>query len=133
MQRYRAVLTSFAITLKDTDPIAVLTLHKIVPVVSLANRQYTYTNKFITSPTRLPTSIAQLQNYFYCSKPQKMEGTVFANVLIRHNKEIADIMLDINEGIDQNNLKIGKQEVQHPDVVKLGYILYLTPKIDVQE
>ena len=42
-------------------------------------------------------------------------------------------MSDIKERMEQYNLKIGQQRVQHPTVIKLGYILYLTPKIDVQE
>ena len=77
-------------------------------------------------------TLAQLQNYLFCGRPQKMGVTVFTNVLIGHDEDIKDIMLEIKECMEQYNLKIGKQRVQHPEVIKLGYILYLTPKIDLQ-
>ena len=130
--KYRTVLASFVTAMRDADPMAVLTPYEIVPVQDPESGRHTHNDRFIETPARLPTSITQLQKYFFRGRPQKLGGTVFTNVLIGHDEDIKDIMLDIKECMEQYNLKIGQQRVQHPEVIKLGYILYLTPKIDLQ-
>ena len=130
--KYRTVLASFVTAMRDADPMAVLTPYEIVPAQDPESGHHTHNDRFIETPARLPTSITQLQKYFFRGRPQKLGGTVFTNVLIGHDEDIKDIMLDIKECMEQYNLKIGQQRVQHPEVIKLGYILYLTPKIDLQ-
>ena len=41
------------------------------------------------------------------------------------------MIIDMKDGMEAFNTKIGKQRVQHHDVVKLGYIMFLTPKIEL--
>ena len=53
------------------------------------------------------------------------------NCLILHTEVIEDIILDVKEGMQSYNAKIGKQRVQHHDVAKLGYIMFLTTKSDI--
>ena len=73
--------------------------------------------------------MTQLQKYFPKGKPKRGGGTVFTNFLILHDKEVNDIVIDMKDGIETFNAKIGKQRVQHYDVAKLGYIMFLTLKI----
>ena len=53
------------------------------------------------------------------------------NCLILHTEVIEDIILDVKEGMQSCNVKIGKQRVQHHDIAKLGCIMFLTTKADV--
>ena len=73
----------------------------------------------------------QLQKYFLKGKPKRGGGTVFTNFLLLHDEEIEDMIIDMKDGMEAFNTKIGKQRVQHHDVVKLGYIMFLTPKIEL--
>ena len=108
MEKHRTILTSFVKAMREADPMAVLTPCEIVPVEDLEDGRYTHHDRFIETPARLPTSITQLQKYFFRGRPPKMGGTVFTNVLIGHDEEITDIMSDIKERIEQYNLRIGK-------------------------
>ena len=56
---------------------------------------------------------------------------VFTNFLLLHDEEIDDMIIDMKDGMEAFNTKIGKQRVQHHDVVKLGYIMFLMPKIEL--
>ena len=75
--------------------------------------------------------MTQLQKYFPKGKPKRGGGTVFTNFLLLHDEEIDDMIIDMKDGMEAFNPKIGKQRVQHHDVVKLGYIMFLTPKIEL--
>ena len=41
------------------------------------------------------------------------------------------MILDVKDGLEACNARIGKQRVQYHDVEKLGYIMCLTMKVDV--
>jgi len=41
------------------------------------------------------------------------------------------MIIDIKDGIEAVNAKIGKQRVQYYDEAKLGYIMFLMPKIEI--
>ena len=41
------------------------------------------------------------------------------------------MIIDLKDSLQSYNTKIGKQCIQYHDIAKLGYILYLTPKIDI--
>ena len=77
--------------------------------------------------------MTQLQKYFPKDNPKCRGGTVFINFLILHNEEVDNMIIDMKDGIEAFNAKIGKQRVQHYDIAKLGYIMFLTPKIELSQ
>ena len=75
--------------------------------------------------------MTQLQKYFLKGKPKHGGSTVFTNFLILYDKEVDDMIIDMKDGMEAFNIKIDKQRVQHYDVAKLGYIIFLIPKIEL--
>ena len=83
--------------------------------------------------TKIPRSVTQLQKYFPKGKPKHRGGTVFTNFLILHDEEVDDVIIDMKDGMEAFNVKIGKQRVQYYDVAKLGCIMFLMPKIEISQ
>ena len=81
--------------------------------------------------SKIPRSITQLHKYFPKGKPKRGGGTIFTNCLILYNEEIDDIILDLKDGTNSYNPRIGKQRVQHHNVAKLGYMICLTTKAEI--
>ena len=51
-------------------------------------------------------------------------------MLILHNENIEDMMLDMKDSVIACDPKIGKQRIQHYNVAKLGYVMCLLTKIE---
>ena len=128
--RYRTVLSKLFSSMKSADPNAV-----IIPYESSPDCEESFIHcprsTCIDNLTKIPRSVTQLQKYFPRGKPKRGGGTVFTNFLLLHDEEIEDMIIDMKDGMEAFNTKIGKQRVQHHDVVKLGYIMFLTPKIEL--
>ena len=58
---------------------------------------------------------------------------MFTNMLIVHDKEIKNTISNAKYSLERYKIRIGVQHMQHPKVVKIGYILFLTPKVDITE
>jgi hypothetical protein len=54
-------------------------------------------------------------------------------MLIVHDKEIKNTISNAKYSLERYKIKIGVQHMQHPKVVKIGYILFLIPKADIIE
>ena len=78
-------------------------------------------------------SAIQIQKYFPKDRPKKGGRLVFTNVLIAYNEEIEDITSDVKYSLDRYKIRIGVQCIQYSEVVKIGYILFLIPKVDITE
>ena len=75
-------------------------------------------------------SIAHVQKFFLKSQPKRGGATVFTNMLILHNENIEDMMLDMKDSVIACDPKIGMQRIQHYNVAKLGYVMCLLTKIE---
>ena len=53
-------------------------------------------------------SIKQLQKHFPKGKPKWESRTVFTNLLLLHDEEIDDMILDIKDSMQECNPKLGK-------------------------
>ena len=53
---------------------------------------------------------------------------MFTNRLIAYNKDTEKMIDDLKIGLERCNGKIGKQRIQHHEVVKIGYIMKLLTK-----
>ena len=131
---HRLVLTKLFTSLKNADPEAVILPHE--PVLERSTEEEAPMilcdwNNCIDQIAKIPRSITQLHKYFPRGKPKKGGGTICTNCLILHDEEIDDIILDLKEGMNSSNPKIGKQRVQHHDVAKLGYLMCLTTKVEI--
>ena len=132
--RYRSVLAKLFTTLKTADPDAVILPYEAKPkILTEAEARVITCERImcIDQVPKIPRSITQLHKYFPKGKPKRGGGTIFTNCLILHNEDIDDIILDLKEGINSYNPRIGRQRVQHHDVVKLGYMMCLTTKIEL--
>lgn len=78
-----------------------------------------------------PTFHCTTAKNFLRGKPKKSGGTVCTNLIILHDEEIADIIIDMKDSIKAFNPKIGKHRIQHCDAVKLGYIMCLATKAEI--
>ena len=74
-----------------------------------------------------------MQKYFSKGRSKKGKGLVFTNVLIAHDKEIEDIMSNAKYSLERHKTRIGVQCMQHHEVVKIGYILFLILKAGIIE
>ena len=132
--RCRSVLTKLFTSMKLADPAAVMLPHE--PVLERSTEEEVTVimcerNKCIDQIAKTPRSITQLHKHFPKGKPKRGGGTIFTNCLILHDEEIDDIILDLKEGVNSSNPRIGKQRVQHHDVAKLGYVMCLTTKVEI--
>ena len=89
--------------------------------------------KFIASVEGVPELVIQMQKYFPKDRPKRGDRLVFANVLLVHNEEIEEIIRDAKYSLERYKIMIGVQCMQHLEVVKIGYILFLMPKVDISE
>lgn len=132
--RHRLVLAKLFTTLKTADPDAVILPYEVKPKILTEEEARVITCErimCIDQVPKIPRSITQLHKYFPKGKPKRSGGTIFTNCLILHNEDIDDIILDLKEGINSYNPRIGRQRVQHHDVVKLGHMMCLTTKIEL--
>ena len=74
-----------------------------------------------------------MQKYFLKCRQKKGGRLVFTNMLIAHYEEIEEIIRDMKYSLEKHKIRIGVQCIQHPKVVKIGYILFLIPKVDIVE
>ena len=42
-------------------------------------------------------------------------------------------MSNVKYSLERYKIRIGVQYIQHSEVVKIGYILFLAPKVDIME
>ena len=49
-----------------------------------------------------------MQKFFPKGKPKRGGGTVYANCLILHNEQIEDMIMDMKDGLETQNPRIGK-------------------------
>jgi hypothetical protein len=128
--RYRIVLSRLFSSMKSTNPNVV-----IIPYESLPDHMdgliHCPWSICIDHLTKIPRSVTQLQKYFPKGKLKHGDGMVFTNFLILYDEEVDDMIIDMKDGMEAFNTKIGKQRVQYYDVAKLGYIMFLTPKIEL--
>ena len=130
VEKYRLVLTKLLTTIRQADPTAVIVQYETLPKYSGREKEVS-ANLCIDHPRKMPRSITQLQKFFPKGRPKRGGGTVFTNILLLHNENIEDIILDMKDGMTSYNPKIGKQRIQHYNVTKLGYIMCLVTKIEL--
>ena len=130
VEKYRIVLTKLLTTIRQADPTAVIMQYETLPKYSGREKEVS-ANLCIDHPRKMPRSITQLQKFFPKGRPKRGGGTVFTNILLLHNENIEDIILDMKDGMTSYNPKIGKQRIQHYNVTKLGYIMCLVTKIEL--
>ena len=56
---------------------------------------------------------------------------MFTNLLLLYDEKIEDIILDMKDGVEAHNPRIGKKRIQHYNVAKLGYIMCSLIKIEI--
>ena len=131
VERYRIIVTKLLSEIRQADPEAVLVQYEATPKYEGTEIEID-ANLRIDHPNKMPRSITQLQKYFPKSKPKKGGGTVCTNILILHSEDIEDMIMDMKDGLEARNPRIGKQRIQHYDVTKLGYIMCLLTKIETK-
>ena len=129
VERYRIVLTRLLSAIRQADPTAVLVQYETKPKYSGKQKEVS-ADLCIDHPRKMPRSITQLQKFFPKGRPKRGGGTVFTNILLLHNENIEDMILDMKDSLAAYNPKIGKQRIQHYNVAKLGYIMCLLTKIE---
>ena len=72
-----------------------------------------------------------MQKYFPKGRPKRGGGKVFTNFLLLHDEKVEYMIIDMKDSMQSFNTKMGKQRVQHHDVVKLGCIVLLTTKLEI--
>ena len=75
----------------------------------------------------------QMQKYYPKGRPKREGKLVFTNVLLVYDKEIEEIIKDVKYSLERCKIRIGVQCIQYPEVMKIGYILFLTSKVDIVE
>ena len=129
VERYRIVVTRLLSAIRQADPTAVLVQYETQPKYSGKEKEVS-ADLCIDHPRKMPRSITQLQKFFPKGRPKRGGGTVFTNILVLHNELIEDMIMDMKDGLAAYNPRIGKQRIQHYNVVKLGYIMCLLTKIE---
>ena len=74
-----------------------------------------------------------MQKYYPKGRPKREGRLVFTNVLLVYNEEIEEIIKDVKYSLERYKIRIGVQCIQYPEVMKIGYILFLTSKVDIVE
>ena len=129
-ERYRIVLTRLLSAIKLTDPNAVIMPYEAEPECS-NNKNHYLKKSCVDQPGNIPRSITQLQKFFTRGKPKKGGGTVHTSLFLLHDEVIADMIIDMKDGMEAFNPKISMQRIQHHDATKLGYAMCLTTKIEM--
>ena len=58
-------------------------------------------------------------------------GVIFTNCLLLHNEEKRVVILKMRFSLMSPNSWIGMQRMQHHEVVRIGYIMFLVTGIDI--
>ena len=74
-----------------------------------------------------------MQKYYPKGRPKREGRLVFTNVLLVYDEEIEEIIKDVKYSLERCKIRIGVQCIQYPEVMKIGYILFLTSKVGIVE
>ena len=71
--------------------------------------------------------------FFHRGKPKNDGNRVHTNIRILHAECIQSIISDLRYELETEEITLELQQVQHYDVIKIGYILEMMDKINLQE
>ena len=107
MERCHIIVTKLLSEIRLADPTAVLVQCETTPKYVGAEKEVD-ANLCIDHPRKMLRSITQLQKFFPKGKPKRGGGTVYANFLILCNEQIEDMIMDMKDGLETCNPRIGK-------------------------
>ena len=107
VERHRIIVTKLLSEIRLADPTAVLVQCETMPKY-VGTEKEVDANLCIDHPRKMPRLITQLQKFFPKGKPKRGGGTVYANCLILHNEQIEDMIMDMKDGLETQNPRIGK-------------------------
>ena len=71
--------------------------------------------------------------YFYWGKTRSKGSNVFTNFHILHAEDTHDITGDLKHELKMEEMNLGLQRMQNNGVVKVGHVLGMIDKINLQE
>ena len=107
-ERHRIAVTRLFSAIRQADPTAVLVQHETKPKTSGKEKEVS-ADLCIDHPRKMPRLITQLQKFFPKGQPKRGGDTVFTNILILHNEEIEDMIMDVKDGLSARNPRIGNR------------------------
>ena len=119
-ERHRLILRKSFLSIKLVDLQAVIIPYKTDIESNL--RKWFSQGICIDQQGKIPRSITQLQKHFLKGKPKRGGRTALTNLLLLHEEDIEDMMLDVKDSMQECNPKLGKKRFQHYKVVKLGCV-----------
>ena len=71
--------------------------------------------------------------FFHRGKPKNDGIRVCTNIRIIHIEEMQSIISDVWQELEAQEIALGLQRFQHHDLIKIGHILRMMDKINLQE
>ena len=116
--------------LQDADESCGFSIYQSDPIVNDNDKYSTNANNLITQAKNMPDSITALSKYFYGARPYSKGGTIWSQIRLMHNSEIENIIADTKYDLNEKNIFLTKQTIQHWNVESIGFLKNLHPEVD---
>ena len=89
-------------------------------------------NPILSKHEHVPKQLSSLRNYFPRLRISKKETIVYTNILLAHDNEVEDIMLDMSFWLEDEGIKLFRKTIQAEEVSVLGWFLYGIKEINTK-
>ena len=123
--------TDLLTTLQEADETCGLSIYQSDPVMNDEGKYASKTTKLITQPNSMPDSITALSKYFFGARPYSNGGTIWSQIRLVHNATIENILVDTKYDLQEKQIFLTRQTIQHWNVASIGFLKNLHPEIDI--
>ena len=126
----RAKFIELLTTLKEADDTCSLSIYQLDPIPTDEGTYSSIASKLITQPDKMPDSITAMSKYFFGARPYSNGGTIWSQIRLVHDTTIDNILADTKYDLQEKQIFLTKQTIQHWDVASIGFLKNLHPEVD---